>query len=172
MNHSCKGCGETTHPRGKSMACKDCPASTISCCNCSIKGHFEKVCRQPKHTQQPSPTSNAIHSDQSVSSAAHSDPNTSDQSAVPVESASSATHRDSYPSDRSYVFAFAPAHGSKQAPCKRRHRQLQHQQQREQAQAAGLSPNVPRKARVKEQKCATILEKQQTASSHRENDFI
>ena len=118
VNNPCKGCGETTHPPGKSMTCKDCPAFTISCRNCGIKGHFEKVCRQPKRTQQPSPTSNAIHSDQSVSSAAHSDPNTSDQSAVPVESASSAAHSNSYPSDRSYLFAFVPAHGSKQAHCK------------------------------------------------------
>ena len=115
VNHPCKGCGETTHPPEKSMACKDCPAFTISCHNCSIKGHFEKVCHQPKGTQQPGPISNAIHSDQSVSSAAHSDPSTSDQSAVPVESASSTAYSDSYLSDRSYVFAFAPVHDSKQA---------------------------------------------------------
>ena len=46
VNHPCKGCGETTHPPGKSMAHKDCPAFTISCHNCGIKGHFEKVCCQ------------------------------------------------------------------------------------------------------------------------------
>ena len=42
----CKGCGETVHPPGKSIARKDCPAFSLTCRNCGIKGHLEKVCRQ------------------------------------------------------------------------------------------------------------------------------
>ena len=50
--NSCKGCGEMSHPPEKSMAQKDCPAFTVNCHNCGIKGHLERVCCKPK---QPKP---------------------------------------------------------------------------------------------------------------------
>ena len=59
----CKGCGETYHPPGKSMACKDCPAFGTVCRNCGIRGHLQRVCWQPKAPKQPESGSNATRSD-------------------------------------------------------------------------------------------------------------
>ena len=59
----CKGCGETYHPPGKSMARKDCPAFGTVCRNCGIRGHLQRVCRQPKAPKQPESGSNAARSD-------------------------------------------------------------------------------------------------------------
>ena len=58
----CKGCGDTSHPTGKSMARKDCPAFSSTCHNCGILGHLGKVCRQPKQTSQPGSSARAAQS--------------------------------------------------------------------------------------------------------------
>ena len=46
--YACKGCGETSHPPGKSMRRADCPAFNQTCNNCGIKGHLLKVCRKQR----------------------------------------------------------------------------------------------------------------------------
>ena len=49
----CKGCGETTHP-----------AFNSTCHNCGIRGHLERVCRQPKAADKhQESTSKAMQSD-------------------------------------------------------------------------------------------------------------
>ena len=57
---ACKGCGETMHPSGKLITHKDSPAFSLTCRNCRIKGHLEKVCHQPTCSQKQS-SSYAIH---------------------------------------------------------------------------------------------------------------
>ena len=44
----CHGCGKTSHPAGKSMSRKDCPAFTKRCEYCGIVGHFKAVCKKFK----------------------------------------------------------------------------------------------------------------------------
>ncbi len=44
----CKGCGRSSHPKGKSMRRCDCPAFNQNCRACGIKGHFMSVCQQSK----------------------------------------------------------------------------------------------------------------------------
>ena len=63
----CKGCGEVSHPPGKSMARKDCPAFNTICHNCRIRGHFGKVCRKPKDPQQNNSSSSAAQANQAPS---------------------------------------------------------------------------------------------------------
>ena len=49
----CKGCGQSSHPAGKSMARKDCPAFRKPCDSCGIKGHFKAVCRKSQARAAP-----------------------------------------------------------------------------------------------------------------------
>ena len=42
---TCKGCGETSHPKG-SMSRKNCPAVRQICQHCGLTGHSKKVCRK------------------------------------------------------------------------------------------------------------------------------
>ena len=51
--HPCRGCGQTSHRDGRSMARKDCPAFNKNCGNCGIKGHFRAVCMKDpsRHSQ-------------------------------------------------------------------------------------------------------------------------
>lgn len=50
----CNGCGRSSHPAGKTMARKDCPAFKKSCDSCGIKGHFKAVCRKSQARAAPS----------------------------------------------------------------------------------------------------------------------
>ena len=49
----CKGCGQSSHPAGKSMARKDCPAFRKLCDTCGIKGHFKSVCKKSQARAAP-----------------------------------------------------------------------------------------------------------------------
>ena len=42
----CKGCGNTSHPRGKPLTRANCPAFDKKCSKCNKKGHFARVCMQ------------------------------------------------------------------------------------------------------------------------------
>jgi len=42
----CRGCGRSSHPNGKTMARKDCPAWGQKCNACQKENHFEKVCEK------------------------------------------------------------------------------------------------------------------------------
>lgn len=42
----CRGCGRSSHPNGKTMARKDCPAWGQKCNACQKENHFEKVCER------------------------------------------------------------------------------------------------------------------------------
>ncbi len=66
----CKGCGEITHPSGKSMSSKDCQVFTLICRNCGMKGHLEKVCRQPKRSQSHPSSLHATHCQPATTSSA------------------------------------------------------------------------------------------------------
>ena len=41
----CKGCGRRSHPQGKTMERKNCPAWNKNCNRCQKKGHFAVVCQ-------------------------------------------------------------------------------------------------------------------------------
>eukprot|EP00112_Aurelia_sp_Birch-Aquarium-sp1_P005669 Seg1645.4 transcript_id=Seg1645.4/GoldUCD/mRNA.D3Y31 product="putative serine/threonine-protein kinase" protein_id=Seg1645.4/GoldUCD/D3Y31 len=143
----CKGCGETSHPPGKSMTRKDCPAFNLTCRNCGIRGHLEKVCRQPKQPKQPKSASNATH-------------------------CHLASGSDSY----IFAAKSKQLRKTEKSPAKldrkRRHRQQQRNRQREQAQEAGLGPNSIRKSRRHQRKVATQLYEQQAATRASEQDYL
>ena len=40
----CRGCGRFSHPGGKPMSRKNCPAFKVQCHTCGIRGHFAAVC--------------------------------------------------------------------------------------------------------------------------------
>lgn len=42
----CRGCGRSSHPHGKTMARKDCPAWGQKCNTCEGENHFSKVCER------------------------------------------------------------------------------------------------------------------------------
>ena len=132
---ACKGCGETMHPSGKLIAHKDYPAFSLTCRNCRIKGHLEKVCHQPKCSQK-----------QSSSYATHCPPQPLEEMPITqstVLSPSSAMGPAGIWPDDSYIFAMKPNPESQKTSCKCCHRQRQRQHQREKAGAAGLQPNSP-----------------------------
>lgn len=63
--HPCRGCGQTSHREGKSMARKDCPAFNKNCGNCGIKGHFRAVCmKDPSNRSQANAAETAMHPNQ------------------------------------------------------------------------------------------------------------
>ena len=45
-DRSCNGCGSSSHPGGKSLSRKNCPAFKLNCHNCGVKGHFAAVCKK------------------------------------------------------------------------------------------------------------------------------
>jgi len=46
-NHKeCRGCGNTSHGKEKTMARRDCPAMGKKCDNCGMENHFTKVCKR------------------------------------------------------------------------------------------------------------------------------
>ena len=152
----CKGCGETVHPPGKSMARKDCPAFSLTCRDCGIKGHLEKVCRQPKRSQK-----------QSSSYAAHCLPQPLEEMPITqstVPSPPPATGPAEFWPDVSYIFAIKPNPESQKAPHKRRHRQRQRQRQRKEAEEAGLQPNYAHKTAIHQQKVRAVQKEQETVT--------
>lgn len=48
----CRGCGRTSHPNGKSLARKDCPAFGEACSNCGRDNHFARVCNDERKSKQ------------------------------------------------------------------------------------------------------------------------
>ena len=42
----CRGCGKTSHPAGKAMTRRDCPAFGKTCDSCGIVGHYRSVCEK------------------------------------------------------------------------------------------------------------------------------
>ena len=60
----CRGCGRTSHPNGKSLARKDCPAFGEACSNCGRDNHFARVCndeRKPKQHRDFSPRTRSAY---------------------------------------------------------------------------------------------------------------
>ena len=142
------------------MACKDCPAFSLTCRNCGIKGHLEKVCCQPKHIQKQS-SSYAIHC---LPQPLEEMPIT--QSTVP--SPPPAMGPAGIWSDDSYIFAMKPNPESQKAPRKRCHRQ----RQREKAEAAGLQPNSACKTAIHQKKVRAVQKEQETMTRQKEHEFI
>ena len=48
---NCSGCGGSSHPGGKSLSRKNCPAFKAECHTCGIRGHFAAVCRNAQANQ-------------------------------------------------------------------------------------------------------------------------
>ena len=46
----CKYCGRSSHPSGKSMERKNCPAADKKCLSCGTEGHFRAVCLKAKQS--------------------------------------------------------------------------------------------------------------------------
>ena len=46
--NKCRGCGNSTHPEGKSMSRRDCPAYNKVCGSCGIIVHFRAVCEKSR----------------------------------------------------------------------------------------------------------------------------
>ena len=68
----CNGCGRQSHPTGKSMSRKDCPAIDQLCNACGIKGHYRAVCRQRTKANRASGDTNTesdIEEDEALASA-------------------------------------------------------------------------------------------------------
>lgn len=63
----CNGCGRSSHPAGKTMARKDCPAFKQLCDSCGIKGHFKSVCKKSQARAAPA------HSDEEQSNGEYED---------------------------------------------------------------------------------------------------
>ena len=45
-NRECRGCGNTSHGKEKTMARRDCPAMGKKCDSCGMENHFTKVCER------------------------------------------------------------------------------------------------------------------------------
>ena len=70
-NHNdepCKGCGSSSHPGGKSLSRKNCPAFKVNCHNCGVKGHFAAVCKKSQaHSIEEDETLESLASAATVS---------------------------------------------------------------------------------------------------------
>ena len=66
-NFVCKDCGRFSHPSGRSMSRKDCPALNMQCHNYGKQGHFRSICRLPKKVLSTDSSSNVAQSNISSS---------------------------------------------------------------------------------------------------------
>ena len=48
QGEKCRGCGRTSHGRGRTLAKKDCPAQGKKCLACGVEGHFRAACQKSK----------------------------------------------------------------------------------------------------------------------------
>ena len=81
----CRGCARTSHPNGKSMSRKDCPAYESTCHHCERKGHFKRACLTLKQqsAQSSSKISSAVTADTHTDYVSTIDANTSYMFATP-----------------------------------------------------------------------------------------
>jgi len=50
----CQGCGKQSHPEGKPLNCRFCPARNLVCNGCGNRGHMKAICRKTKGDVKPS----------------------------------------------------------------------------------------------------------------------
>ena len=126
------------------MARKDCTAFGLACNNCGIRGHFEKVCCQPKQPKQSSSSPSATLN---------------------------ATTPCSPPATDSYFFVIQTSPTSQRSERRRLHCQQQQRQQRKRAQEDGIAPNHARIARRQQRRVHEIFQKERAESRAAEQAF-